>query len=95
MARNLLRLGAKLKDDTYRDRGIRTVKGVLARGSHRATSMPLMLRVLDELLDAAGEPEKTAPKEEPKAKSRKSEDSVTSKLTIDPAKDGSEPSPLC
>ncbi|MDY3556452.1 DUF255 domain-containing protein [Gemmata sp. JC717] len=89
MARNLLRLGDKTKDDGYRDRGIRTVKAFSFALRTAPTSMPLMLRTLDELLDAAGEPGKPAPKEEPKAKKpRKSEDVVTGKLTLEPAKGG-------
>ncbi|MBP3961049.1 DUF255 domain-containing protein [Gemmata sp. G18] len=89
MARNLLRLGAKLKDDSYRDRGIRTVKSFSLALSTNPTSMPLMLRTLDELLDAAGEPDKPAPKDAPKPKKPKeSADVVTSKLTLDAPKDG-------
>ncbi|AWM35760.1 Cellobiose 2-epimerase [Gemmata obscuriglobus] len=89
MARNLLRLGTKTKDEGYRDRGIRTVKAFSFALRTAPTSMPLMLRTLDELLDAAGEPDKPAPKEEPKAKKpRKSEDVVTGKLTLEPAKGG-------
>ncbi|HEY1188154.1 MAG TPA: DUF255 domain-containing protein [Gemmata sp.] len=89
MARNLLRLGAKLKDDGYRDRGVRTVKAFSLALRTSPTAMPLMLRTLDELLDAAGGPEKPAPKDAPKPKKpRKSEDVVTPKLTLDPVKDG-------
>ncbi|MCI0700920.1 MAG: thioredoxin domain-containing protein [Planctomycetia bacterium] len=89
MARNLLRLWQKTKDDTYRDRSIRTVKAYALALKMNPTSMPAMLRCLDELLDAAGEPEKPAPKDKPDVKRPKeSADVVSSKLTLDPAKDG-------
>ncbi len=89
MARNLLRLGAKLKDDTYRDRAIRTVKAFSLALSTHPTGMPLMLRTLDELLDAAGESNKPEPKDKPAPKKPKeSADTVTSKLTLDAPKDG-------
>jgi hypothetical protein len=89
MARNLLRLGAKLGDDGYRDRGVRTVKAFAFALRTSPTGLPLMLRALDELLDASAQPDKPLQKEEPKAKKpRKSDDVVTAKLTLDPAKDG-------
>jgi uncharacterized protein YyaL (SSP411 family) len=89
MARNLLRLGLATKEDAYRDRGIRTVKTfALALRTH-PTSMPAMLRALDELLDAAGEGDKPAPKDKPNPKKPKeSADVVAPKLVVEPAKDG-------
>ena len=88
-ARNLLRLGAKLKDDTYRDRAVRTVKSFSLAMSTTPTAMPLMLRTLDELLDAAGEPAQPAPKGEPVPKKPKeSADVVMPKLALAAPKDG-------
>ena len=89
MARNLLRLGAKTKEDAYRDRGARTVKafGLALRTS--PTTMPTMLRALDELLDAGGDPDKPAPKDKPEPKKPKqSADVVTPKLAVEAAKGG-------
>jgi len=89
MARNLLRLWQKTKDDTYRDRSIRTVKAFALALKTNPNSMPAMLRCLDEILDAAGEPEKPAPKDKPDPKKvTESADVVKPKLTLDPAKDG-------
>jgi uncharacterized protein YyaL (SSP411 family) len=89
MARNLLRLGLKTKDDAYRDRGTRTVKAFALALRTNPTSMPAMLRALDELLDAAHEPNKPAPKADPNPKKPKeSADVVVAKLALEPAKDG-------
>jgi uncharacterized protein YyaL (SSP411 family) len=89
MARNLLRLGFKTKDDSYRDRGIRTVKAFAVALRTSPTSVPTMLRALDELLDAAGEPDKPAPKDNPAPKKPKeSADTVTAKLTLEQPKGG-------
>jgi uncharacterized protein YyaL (SSP411 family) len=88
MARNLLRLGAKLNDPAYRERGARTVKAFSLAMRTSPTSTPAMLRAADELL-ASGEPDKPAPKEKPGGKKPKeSADVVTAKLALDPAKDG-------
>ena len=88
MARNLFRLGVKLKDDAYRDRAIRTVKAFSLAMRTSPVGMPLMLRTLDELLDAAGADE-PKPKDDPKPKKPKeSADTVTAKLTLDAPKDG-------
>ncbi len=89
MARNLFRLGTKLKDDTYRDRAIRTVKAFSLALRTGPTGMPLMLRTLDELLDAAGGDEEPKPKDKVDPKKPKvSADTVTSKLTLEAPKDG-------
>jgi uncharacterized protein len=89
MARNLLRLGLKTKDDAFRDRGIRTVRAFALALRTNPTGMPTMLRALDELLDAAGDPDKPAAKDDPSTKKPKaSSDVVTAKLTLDDAKDG-------
>ena len=89
MARNLLRLGLKTKTDEYRDRGIRTVKAFALALRTNPNSMPAMLRALDELLDAAGEPDKADPKDKPAPKKPKeSGDVVTPKLSLEAAKDG-------
>lgn len=89
MARNLLRLGLATKDDAYRDRGIRTVKTFALSMQTTPTSMPAMLRALDELLDAADKLDPPAPKDKPKPKKPKeSADTLTAKLTLTPAKDG-------
>jgi uncharacterized protein YyaL (SSP411 family) len=89
MARNLLRLGAKLKDDTYRERGARTIKVYSLALRTSPTSMPAMLRALDELLDTGGEPDKAAPKDKTDPKKPKaSADVVTPKLVLAEAKDG-------
>jgi uncharacterized protein YyaL (SSP411 family) len=89
MARNLLRLGAKTKDNAYRDRGVRTVKAFALAVRTNPTGMPGMLRALDELLDAAGEVDKPAPKDKPDAKKPKeSADVVTPKLVLEEAKGG-------
>ena len=91
MARNLLRLGAKTKTDEYRDRGIRTVKAFALALRTNPNSMPAMLRALDELLDAAGEPDKPAPKDTPTPKKPKvSADVVTPKLSLGAAKNGQQ-----
>jgi uncharacterized protein YyaL (SSP411 family)/archaellum component FlaG (FlaF/FlaG flagellin family) len=82
MARNLLALWKVTKEDAYRDRAIRAIKCFSLAFRTAPTSMPCMLRALDELLDAAGEPEpKPKPKEkvEPK-KPKASADVVTAKL---------------
>ncbi len=88
-ARNLLRLGFALKDDSYRDRGIRTIKAYALGMQTTPTSMPAMLRALDELLDAAGTPDVPKPKDkvDPK-KPKKSEDVVTPKLALGEEKGG-------
>jgi uncharacterized protein YyaL (SSP411 family) len=89
MARNLLRLGAKTKDAAYRDRGVGTVKafGLALRTS--PTSMPTMLRALDELMDTGGVEGKPAAKGEPDPKKPKdSADVVTAELTVEKEKDG-------
>ena len=89
-ARNLFRLGAKLKDDAYRDRALRTAKAFALALSTAPTGMPLMLRTLDGLLDApAGGPVVPAPKEAPKpAKPKASADTVTAKLALPAPTDG-------
>ncbi|MFM8273973.1 MAG: DUF255 domain-containing protein [Gemmata sp.] len=78
MARNLFRLGAALKDESYRDRAIRTVKAFSLAMRTSPTGLPGMLRALDELLDAAGGGDEPKPKEkvEPK-KPKESADVVT------------------
>ncbi|MBM3981372.1 MAG: DUF255 domain-containing protein [Planctomycetes bacterium] len=88
-ARNLLRLGFALKDDGYRDRGIRTIKAYALGMQTTPTSMPAMLRALDDLLDAAGTPDEPKPKDkaDPK-KPKKSEDVVTAKLALEEVKGG-------
>jgi|GEM_PF-4172772 len=89
MARNLLRIARATKDDTYRDRGIRTVKTFALAMQTSPTSMPAMLRALDELLDAADKTDPPAPKDKPKPKTPKeSADTLTAKLALTPAKDG-------
>jgi uncharacterized protein YyaL (SSP411 family) len=89
MARNLLRFGLKTKEDVYRDRGIRTVKAFALALRTSPTSMPTMLRALDELLDAAGVEDKPTPKDNPAPKKPKnSADVVVSKLTLEEAKGG-------
>jgi uncharacterized protein YyaL (SSP411 family) len=89
MARNLLRLGRLTKDDAHRDRGVRTVKAFALALRTNPTGMPTMLRALDELLDAAGSPDKPAPKAsaEPK-KPKQSADVVTAKLVLEEPKAG-------
>jgi uncharacterized protein YyaL (SSP411 family) len=92
MARNLLRLSVRLKDDSYRDRGIRTIKAFALALRTNPTSMPGMLRALDDLLDLAGEPDKPAPKVDPAPKKPKeSADTVAAKLALEDAKDGRRP----
>jgi len=89
MARNLLRLGLATKDDAYRDRGIRTIKAFALALQSSPTGMPTMLRALDELLDAAGTPEKSDPKDKPaQKKPKESADVVAPKLVLDAAKGG-------
>ncbi|MBN9118386.1 MAG: hypothetical protein J0I06_04355 [Planctomycetes bacterium] len=89
MARNLLRLSSKTKDDAYRDRGIRTIKAFSLALRTNPTGMPTMLRALDELLDLAGEPDEPAPKVDPAPKKPKeSADTVSAKLALDAPKDG-------
>ena len=89
MARNLLRLAVATKDDAYRDRGIRTIKAFALALQSGPTSMPAMMRALDELLEASGAPEKSDPKDKPaQKKPRESADVVAPKLVIDPAKGG-------
>ncbi len=91
MARNLLKLGQKTKDDSYRDRGIRTVKAFSLALRTNPTSMPAMLRALDELLDLAGEPARPVPMPKPDAKNPKSSaDAVEAKLALEKAKDGKQ-----
>ncbi len=89
MALNLIRLGLKTKEDSYRDRGIRTVKTFALALRTGPTGITTMLRALDELLDAASEPDKLTPKERPDPKKPKdSADTVTPKLAVEAAKDG-------
>jgi hypothetical protein len=91
MARNLLRLSVATKDEAYRDRGIRTVKTFAMPLKTSPTSMPTLLRALDELLDMAGTEEKPPAKADPAPKKPKeSADTVTAKLTLQDAKDGKQ-----
>jgi uncharacterized protein len=89
MARNLIRLGLATKDAAYRDRGIRTIKAFALALRTGPTGMPTMLRALDELLDAAGEVDKPAPKLNPAPKKPKeSAEVVSAKLALKEPKDG-------
>jgi uncharacterized protein len=69
MARNLLRLWQKTKDDKYRDLCVKTIKVFSLAFRTGASSVPTLAQCLDELLDATGG-EATAPSaagEAPKA----------------------------
>jgi hypothetical protein len=89
MARNLLRLAMKTKDQAYRDRSIRTVKAFALAARTSPTSMPLMLRTLDELLDAKAAMEPAEPKPQTDLKQVKhSADVVTAQLMVAEPKDG-------
>ncbi len=88
MARNLLRLGASLKNPVYTEHGTRTIKAFTLPMRTSPTSTPAMLRAAAELL-AAGESDTTTPGKKPgSAKPKVSADTVTAKLALDPAKDG-------
>jgi uncharacterized protein YyaL (SSP411 family) len=55
MARNLLRLWQKTKDDKYRDECVKTIKVFSLAFRTSAGSVPALAQCLDELLDATGE----------------------------------------
>jgi uncharacterized protein YyaL (SSP411 family) len=55
MARNLLRIWQKTKDDKYRDLCVKTIKVFSLTLRNSPTSVPALAQCLDELLDAAGD----------------------------------------
>jgi uncharacterized protein YyaL (SSP411 family) len=54
MARNLLRIWQKTKDDKYRDLCVKTIKAFTLAFRTSASSVPTLAQCLDELLDATG-----------------------------------------
>jgi hypothetical protein len=87
MARNLLRLGATLKNQTYRERGMRTIKAFALALRTSPTAMPAMLRALQEMLDTAdAQPRPQDPAPPPKPKT--SADVVDAKLTLESPQNG-------
>ncbi len=87
MARNLLRLGAKLKNEAYRERGKRTIQAFTLALRTSPTAMPAMLRALLEMLDTADaqpRPQDPAPSQKPKT----SADVVEAQLTLEALPNG-------
>ncbi|MCS6864822.1 MAG: thioredoxin domain-containing protein [Gemmataceae bacterium] len=89
MARNLLRLGAKRKNEAYRDRGIRTIKAFALALRTSPAAMPTMLRALHELLETAETQQPPRPKDPPQPKKPKtSADVVDAHLTVETPPNG-------
>ena len=87
MARNLVRLWQKTKDDKYRDQCVKTIKVFSLAFRTSSTSVPTLAQALDELLDASGgnplvaTPSPKPGTEEPK-KPRESADVVKASLKL-------------
>ncbi len=96
MAHNLVRLGNKTGDRTYRDFGLRTVKVFAMTLRTSPGSMPSLALALDELLDiAAKDPTALAPPASPLAsdptkKSRESASVVKAELKAGAIADGKQ-----
>lgn len=83
MARNLLRIWQKTKDDKYRDQCVKTIKAFALALRTSAGSVPTLALCLDELLDATGGniPAPNASPEAPKAP-KESADVVKAELKL-------------
>ncbi|VTT96385.1 thioredoxin domain-containing protein : Thioredoxin domain protein OS=Singulisphaera acidiphila (strain ATCC BAA-1392 / DSM 18658 / VKM B-2454 / MOB10) GN=Sinac_5043 PE=4 SV=1: Thioredox_DsbH: DsbC [Gemmataceae bacterium] len=87
--RNLIRLGAKLKDATYRERAEKTLKGFALTLRTNPGSVPAMALALHEFLATGGAAgTATDPKADPAKKPKESADVVTAKLTAGEPADG-------
>jgi uncharacterized protein len=81
MARNLLRLWQKTKDDTYRELCVKTIKQFALTLRMQPASVPALARCLDELLDATGgDPASPGGKVDPPKNPKESADVVTVKF---------------
>src|SRR5439155_10203310 len=85
--RNLLRLWQKTKDTAYRERAEKSIKLFAAVLKSNPTSVPVLARAVDELLDATGGPLATSPPgglTEPPKNPRAPSDVVTATLKAEP-----------
>ena len=88
MARNLLRLSVKLKDDKYRALSEKTIKQFAMTLRMQPGSVPTMALCLDEFIAAGGSSANPTAKADAPTKPKDSADVVKAKLTVGGEKDG-------
>jgi uncharacterized protein YyaL (SSP411 family) len=84
MARNLLKVWEKTKDDQYREQCVKTIKLFSLAFRNSAASVPTLAQCLDEMLDkTSGNPAPPKPASEPSKAPKESSDVVKTALKLD------------